>query len=108
MVDFSKIHGMAVVAARQAVVNDDVATGQNWFPCGRAYVTFDDGRDPYVNYLRKAGVGRKGTYRGWEIYCVGGDVYNGQKLSSYEAGAMAYVKVLAAHGIRASTRTWVD
>lgn len=68
-------------------------------PCGFAYVYFRPGNHPFVNWLKRQGIGFKRYYGGWEFSVRA----FGQSMQRKEAYARAYANALRSAGIEGLT-----
>lgn len=107
------------------------------FDCGFAWVIVKPARGPFITWLKKqielcgfkvdsvgnlipiAGVknlerrlaykyGRRACDGGWKFWQPGSDVYSGQSIYAFEAGAKAFAKVLNNYGINAYVDSRLD
>lgn len=75
--------------------------------CGYAYVNFRPGNHPYVNWLKRQGIGHKAYYGGYEISVP----YFNQSMERKYAYARAYVETLHKLGpdtLRVYARSMMD
>ena len=88
---------------------------QTWYVpsgmCGFAWVTIKPARGALVTYLKSQGVGSKGYYGGWEIWCNGKlspTAGATQSIEIKEAASHAAAAVLREYGIEAYAQSRLD
>jgi hypothetical protein len=86
------------IAAGEAAGNEDQEKYGDRGACGMARVDIADARTPFARHIRKAGLG------GLNMSLRG----NPQTLISWEKAANACQAVLAAAGVKAYARSWMD
>lgn len=77
-----------------------------WWPCGFAWVEIRPARGPFVTFLKKQNIGRKGHDGGWHIWNPG--EHSTQWMDAKFEGAVAFAKVLKENGINAVARQRMD
>jgi hypothetical protein len=105
MENFQAIYDQAKAASNKAA-NDYIEKHGEHAYCGFAWVEFPSGRDKFVNWMRKNGIGSKHWKKGWQIWRPS-DVMT-QSMSVNEAGAEAFAEVLMAHGIQVNACSRAD
>lgn len=88
----------AAIAAGEAAGNEDQMKHGDRGSSGRSRVVLADGRSSFARHIRKAGLG------GLPMSLQG----NPQTLISWEKAANACAAVLAAAGVKAYPRIWID
>lgn len=109
----TEAHNAAVAAVSVASITYDEMRGA----CGFAWVTID-GTEALARHCRKqvkaytpenpnrGYYGDKGYPTGWQFWNPGN--YGGQRIDTKEAGAKAFMMVLAKYGIRANVGSRLD
>jgi hypothetical protein len=90
------------------------------FDCGFAWVVVKPARGPFVKFCKDmiATLGERSSAArkygdknwdgGWCFWKPGSEVFNGQSIRIFEAGARAFAKVLNDNGINASVGSRLD
>ena len=97
-----------ILSAARTQAAHTLPGAQDGYPCGFAWVTIKPARGPFVKYLKDVGVGRKGTYGGYEISSYDVCNWNGQNMYVKEDACRAFVDVLQANGIDARVESRMD
>lgn len=96
----------AFAAAKHATENCIAANPDVWYPCGFAWVIIRPARGPLVTFLKKAKIGDKGVYSGWQIWNPSG--HNTQWMDAKYYGAQAFAEVLKRHGYNCTPYSRMD
>lgn len=108
MIDCEAIHYEAITAAEQAAQDKHVELGENWFPCGFAWVRVAPATQPFGRFLKKAGIVDGTSYGGGYIVREACGDTRTQKMLVKEAGAYAYAKVLIQNGVECTVESRID
>ena len=103
-----QIHNEALSAADQAAQDKLNELGEEWFPCGFAWVRVLPATQPFRRCLKKAGIVDSASYGGgYTVFDACGNRYT-QSMFVKEAGTKAYAKVLRDHGIECYAESRID
>lgn len=103
-----QIHNQAITAAEQAAQDKLNELGEEWFPCGFAWVRVLPATQPFGRFLKKAGIVDSASYGGgYTVFDACGNRYT-QSMFVKEAGTKAYAKVLRDHGIECYAESRMD
>ena len=103
-----QIHNQAITAAEQAAQDKLNELGEEWFPCGFAWVRVLPATQPFGRFLKKAGIVDSASYGGgYTVFDACGNRYT-QSMFVKEAGTKAYAKVLRDHGIECYAESRID
>lgn len=103
-----QIHNQAITAAEQAAQDKLNELGEEWFPCGFAWVRVFPATQPFGRFLKKAGIVDSASYGGgYTVFDACGNRYT-QSMFVKEAGTKAYAKVLQDHGIECYAESRMD
>ena len=102
--DFQAIYEKAFKIALIKAVENDVETGDNWFPCGRASLKLP-ANTKFGRWLKKNNLASKNYPTGLSIYPPN---LNTQKLSVYKAWADEFSAVLSSNNIRNTVESYWD
>ena len=101
------IHRQAVHAAQQASEEKAVEVGDNWWPCGFAWVRVSPATQDFGRYLKKAGVVDGTAFGGgYQVWNPSGN--STQNMYIKEAGARAYADVLCRNNIKCTVESRMD
>lgn len=103
--DFSALYSSALNSARMAESEHLAKYGEQMY-CGFAWVYFPSARSPFVNFLKKAGIGRAHWKKGYVIWNPSGNP--SQSMDLKEAGADAFAKVISDAGIQCYAESRAD
>ena len=103
-----QIHNEALSAADQAAQDKLNELGEEWFPCGFAWVRVLPATPPFGRFLKKAGIVDGPSYGGgYTVFDACGDRRT-QSMYVKEAGTKAYAKVLRDNGIECYPESRMD
>ena len=104
-IDYMAAYLKALEAAKQAEHDYRLQHGEG-FMCGFAWVYFPNGRDKFVNWLKKNGIGSKHWQKGYMIWSP--TKCGSQSIDLLEHGSRVFAAVLKEHGINCYAQSRLD
>jgi len=99
------IYTKALEAAKAAEHDYRQQHGEG-FMCGFAWIYFPNGRDKFVNWLKKNNIGDKHWQKGYEIWNV--TKCGSQSIDLKEHSSRVFAAVLREHGIQCMAQSRLD
>ncbi len=103
--DFTSVYIKALDAAKLAYDNHIKEYGEG-FMCGFAWVHFENGRAPFVNWLKKNNLGSKHWRKGYILWNPA--KCGTQSIDVLESSARAFANVLRENGIDCNAQSRLD
>lgn len=101
------LYNEAVIAAAEAANKMITENGEQWYPCGFAWVKIKPARGRFVSMLKDMNIGRTDTFGGgYSIWNPSG--HHTQWMDAKYAGAKAFAEVLKKNGIQATACERMD